>query len=571
MLAKPHTLLTIPRVRIGAWTVTILLFMASTIALPAFAKEGKRVAFVVGINTYENLGKDKYLERAVSDARTISRSLKSLGYEVIEGIDVTLSDFDKKWQAALEKTTSEDTLLFFFSGHGVEIDGENFLLPRNVPYFAFGRDKQFKRRAVSVTELMADLKTGDRKPPKVTVMILDACRDNPTIPPQYKTKGMMPQGGLAKVPKTRGTFILYAAEPGKLSLDRLGPDDTDPNSVFTRSLLPLLGQANLSIQNLAIQVKEQVHALTGNYEQLPEYTDGLIGQFCLAGCAVNADKNLVPDQIDGKEMLKVAGSKQPQKPLKTKKPTAQTSDKLPSIINGKDRAPMVLVPDGEFMMGSREEDDGSARNDEQPAHRVFLDAFYIDQYEVTIAQYAKFIEEENQSEPANWSADVVKRHKSKPVVGMSWRDANAYCAWTGKRLPTEAEWEKAARGTDHRLYPWGNVAPGSRANFGHCCEFDNYDALTTVGYFKDGKSPYGVYDMAGNAWEWTADWYDANYYSNSPNRNPRGPSSGEDRVLRGGAWTLTQAFVRSASRHKATPMSRNFNDVGFRCAQDAIQ
>lgn len=274
--------------------VIIALFIASMIAPSAFAKEGKRVAFVVGINTYDNFGKDKHLERAVSDARAISQTLKALGYEVIEGIDVTLSDFDKKWQAAVEKTTPEDTLLFFFSGHGVEIDGENFLLPRDVPFFAFGRDKQFKRRAVSVTELLADLKTGDRKSPKVTVVILDACRDNPTIPSQYKTKSMLPQGGLAKVPKTRGTFMLYAAEPGKLSLDRLGPDDTDPNSVFTRSLLPLVGQANLSIQSLAIQVKEKVHALTESDEQLPEYTDGLIGQFCLAGCAISTREDTRP-------------------------------------------------------------------------------------------------------------------------------------------------------------------------------------------------------------------------------------------------------------------------------------
>jgi hypothetical protein len=270
------------------WVLMVAVGIWGIVGPPSVAAEGKRVAFVVGINTYDSLAKDQQLENAVSDAREISRTLKHVGFEVIEGLDVKILDFDKKWQAVLETMTSEDTLVFFFSGHGVEVDGENLLLPRDIPYFEFGRHKQFQRKAISVSELMKDLQTGDRQHPKVTIMILDACRENPTIPPQYRTKGGKPQGGLARAPKTRGTFMMYAAEPGKVSLDRLGPADKDPNSVYTRSLLPLLKQTNLSIQDLAIKVKERVFTLTEKvgYEQLPEYTDGLIGQFCLPGCAV---------------------------------------------------------------------------------------------------------------------------------------------------------------------------------------------------------------------------------------------------------------------------------------------
>jgi formylglycine-generating enzyme required for sulfatase activity len=236
-------------------------------------------------------------------------------------------------------------------------------------------------------------------------------------------------------------------------------------------------------------------------------------------------------------------------------------------ITGKDGAPMVLIPAGEFMMGSRE-DDKSAGSDERPAHRVYLDAYYIDQYEVTTARYATFFQETERRESAYWSEQVVKQHGNKPVVGVNWDNAGAYCERIGKRLPTEAEWEKAARGTDQRAYPWGNQAPtDQRANFNRIWDKDPYERLTDVGSFEGGKSPYGAYDMAGNVWEWVADWYDEDYYSKSPERNPTGPSSGQFRVIRGGSWFYAPHLVRSALRLRNTPTTRSVL-IGFRCAQD---
>lgn len=229
-------------------------------------------------------------------------------------------------------------------------------------------------------------------------------------------------------------------------------------------------------------------------------------------------------------------------------------------------APMVLVPAGEFMMGSRQ-DDLSAQSDERPAHPVYLEAFYIDQYEVTAARYAKFFHDTNRSAPKYWSQQVLEEHEQKPVIGVDWKDAAAYCSWAGKRLPTEAEWEKAARGTDQRLYPWGNVDPRlERGNFDHCCDFHGYEGLTDIGAFEEGKSFYGVYDMAGNVWEWVADWYDLGYYGKSPVRNPEGPSSGEKRLLRGGAWDSAPTYVRSAYRLKLSPNFR-LDNIGFRCVR----
>lgn len=280
----------------GVVAIIMAALLTTSLSSTVSAAEGKRVAFVVGINKYENLGKDRQLERAVNDAREVSRTLRKIGFQVTEGIDVTTSEFDSKWQNVLNSLTEEDTFVLFFSGHGVEVDGENLLLPRDIPYFKFGRHRQFKRQAVSVSELMNDLRTGDHQHPKVTVMILDACRENPTIPPEYRTKGGKRKGGLAAINKTGGMFILYAAAPGTVSLDRLGPDDTDPNSVYTRSLLPLLNQANLSIQDLAIKVRERVHDLTET-EQIPEYTDGLIGPFCFAGCVGKLHAEQLRNQV----------------------------------------------------------------------------------------------------------------------------------------------------------------------------------------------------------------------------------------------------------------------------------
>ncbi|MDF0674093.1 MAG: SUMF1/EgtB/PvdO family nonheme iron enzyme [Nitrospira sp.] len=233
-------------------------------------------------------------------------------------------------------------------------------------------------------------------------------------------------------------------------------------------------------------------------------------------------------------------------------------------IAGKDGAPMVLVPAGEFWMGTP---DGEGNKDEHPRHRVHVDAFYIDQYEVTTARYARFFQETNQDAPKYWSDRVPKQHAHKPVVGVHWGDATDYCAWAGKRLPTEAEWEKASRGTDERRYPWGNEPPSEqRANF-HKTEFQNYGVLTDVGSFEEGKSSSSVYDMAGNVGEWVADGYDENYYSKSPVRNPKGPPTEVFGVVRGGSWGNRPYGIRSAFRNRNLSTNRN-DDVGFRCAQD---
>jgi len=221
---------------------------------------------------------------------------------------------------------------------------------------------------------------------------------------------------------------------------------------------------------------------------------------------------------------------------------------------------MVSIPAGEFTMGSQDGDP-----DERPVHKVHVDAFSMDVYEVTVGQYAAFLQAKAIDQPSDWKTMNQPAHQKRPVANVDWADAAAYCKWVGKRLPTEAEWEKAARGTDGRLYPWGNDPPTPlHANFGKT-DWNNHGVLAPIGTFEEGKSPYGIYDMAGNVWEWVSDWYDYNYYKTSPLQNPTGPSSGGTKVIRGGAWNSSPRAMRSANRSLISPTDQGLD--GFRCAK----
>lgn len=253
---------------------------------------------------------------------------------------------------------------------------------------------------------------------------------------------------------------------------------------------------------------------------------------------------------------------------------------------------MVYVPAGTFPMGSPVGEGGYS--DEQPQHDVYLDAFHIDRFEVTGGEFAAFLtafgtvdESGNalfsatganvsctdgacsprntcQSRPGGLQNLSCADH---PAAGISWYGARAYCEWAGKWLPTEAQWERAAKGTTHRRFPWGDEpADGQRANCDDSGCADAYGTTAPVGSFPDGASPTGCYDMAGNVSEWVLDWYGNYYYSQSPAANPQGPGSGSNRVLRGGGFNYSAIYLRAASRDNGPPSNRNGN-LGFRCAR----
>lgn len=236
---------------------------------------------------------------------------------------------------------------------------------------------------------------------------------------------------------------------------------------------------------------------------------------------------------------------------------------------------MVLIPEGSFIMGNNE-----ASGNERPEHKVFLDTYFIDQFEVTISFYDKFLVAAKYPAPPTWDDDAVNQAGNRPAVGLSWEDAEAYCKWAGKRLPTEAEWEKAARGSEGRRYPWGHMQPFvDIANYNRGVWVSDAVTLAPVesgvggmsvrhGTKEGGRSPYGLYHMAGNAAEWVADWYEREYYQKSPERNPKGPGEGDKRVIRGGSWNDPPAGIRTTARVSAEPDYRD-RTLGVRCAMDA--
>ncbi len=221
---------------------------------------------------------------------------------------------------------------------------------------------------------------------------------------------------------------------------------------------------------------------------------------------------------------------------------------------------MVLIPAGEFQMGDHLNE---SWDHERPVHTVYLDAFYMDIYEVTNAQYQKFVDATGHSE-SEYSDDPNFNAPDQPVIYVDWDDAMAYVEWVGKRLPTEAEWEKASRGgLTGKRYPWGDEISYDDANYDGAGGKDVWpDTSSPVGSF--APNGYGLYDMAGNVWEWCADWWDGGYYANSPDNNPLGADSGEARVLRGGSWYDASSDLRVAVRGRGFP-SYSTDIVGFRC------
>ena len=241
---------------------------------------------------------------------------------------------------------------------------------------------------------------------------------------------------------------------------------------------------------------------------------------------------------------------------------------------------MVRIPATSFLMG-----DDHSDADVRPVHRVDVPAFFIDRREVTCEEFRRFLLANPEWRKGRVSSFLADRNylrdwedlsyprgkANHPVTWISWHAADAYARWRGARLPTEAEWEAAVRGATGRIYPWGNESPENsevpRANYASTRgRFNPHRGTEPVGNYPAGATPEGVLDMAGNVWEWVADWHDPDYYSESPRVNPAGPPNGSYRVVRGGSWAVPSPWLRSYARLRAFP-AKTSDQVGFRCAR----
>ena len=605
-LARVKRTVSVRRRLLGALAILLVSAALASLALAqGTVTDGKRVALVIGNGKYRHA---PALNNPVNDVQAMARVLRSLGFEVLVAEDVELrpmlravADFSTRMQRG-------GIGLFYYSGHAIQVAGKNYLVPvdAELPSDAYvGSD---------TIELGQVLVRMDGAENQLNVVILDACRNNPFARKWPSlARGASPARGLASTSAPPGTFVAYATDPDNVASD----GQPGGNGVYTAELVRFLPQPSLKIEDVFKRTADGVLRRT-NRTQRPWIASSFTGDFSFAALrhpaaapppVVAARPPELP-RIEGREEARaeigtlslrspVAGVEVflgDQRVWTTRAGAAYVLSNVPTgsrtviarregyrewrrevqvaadqrtevvidieplgpakTTQGEDGAEMVLVPAGEFWMGS---EDGGA--DEKPRHRVTLDAFYIDKHEVTNARYGRFMGATGRSVPTYWN-DSTWNSPQQPVVGVSWDDADAYCKWAGKRLPTEAEWEKAARGTDGRKYPWGEQWDASRANSVE----SKLGKTVPVGAYPAGASPYGALDMAGNAWEWVADWYDRDYYRRSPEQNPRGPETGSGRVLRGGSWLSLPILLRAANRYDFTPGSRS-DLIGFRCAR----
>ncbi len=502
----------------------VILLLGSLLALgPAQAEQ--RVALVIGNGAYQAAP----LRNPPNDAQAISLLLQQCGFQVIERIDCTQQAMEEAIRDFGKQIQRGGVGLFYYAGHGMQVDGRNYLIPVGAEIRA---EDEIRFKAVDAGLVLSKMETAGNQ---VNIVILDACRDNP-----FARSFRSSSRGLMKMDAPQGTFLAYATGPGDVASDGAGA-----NGLYTSMVLKHMATPGLPLEMVFKRVRAEVVKATGD-SQVPWESSSLVGDFFFVPGGSYTPAPAPPAQI-------VEPRPQPA-------PTV-----LPAVFEGIET--MVYVPAGEFLMGSTDADvqrylrmfPGAGKDwfaDEQPRHWVFLDAYHLDTYEVTVEQFQSFAAATGRGMPPAPSWGWIDHH---PVVNVSWDDAVAFCGWAGKRLPTEAEWEKAARGTNAQTFPWGEGIDASKANCGS-------GGTKAVGSYPGGVSPYGVHDMAGNVWEWVADWYDSGYYARSVWRNPPGPTSGSSRVLRGGSWDCQMEALRSVSRSSDNRSNKD-GVVGFRCAR----
>lgn len=503
--------------------------------IPAGAE--KRIALVIGNASYP-IGP---LANPVNDARDMAAALRVVRFEVTLREDLTQRQMKEEIQAFGRALRAGGVGLFYYAGHGLQVGGRNYLVPIDAK---IEREEDVEFEAVDAGRVLAELAKAENN---LNIIILDACRNNP-----FARSFRSAAQGLAYMSAPSGTLIAYATAPGAVASDGRGR-----NGLYTEELLKNMRQPGLRIEDVFKRVRVGVRTKT-NGNQVPWESVSLEGDFyfmptAAVAPAIEAGKpaasNSVATNPGGTAPASSGAGRQEHVKVQT---YAETVNRV--------GIEMVRVPAGKYLMGApASEEDRS--NDEGPQHEVRVSSFYMGKYEVTQAQWQAVaslpkVRMDLKPNPAYFKGEDL------PVEQVSWEDAVEFCARlskaTGKtyRLPTEAEWEYAARAMTTGPYAGDEVDEMGW--------YDSNSANTTHPVGRKKANGFGLYDMHGNVWEMCMDWYSENYYTQSPGTDPAGPSSGSDRVGRGGGWGNDARGLRVANRSRSAPGSRSNRDLGFR-------
>jgi len=551
---------------------------------------GNRFALAIGNNAYRR----GVLKNAANDARGVAVALREVGFTVDVVTDAGLARMEEAVDRFVALLKPGDVAVFYYAGHGVQVDGENYLIPTDFN----GKDEtDIKFGSRSASWIQEKL---DRTGAQLKILILDACRTNP-----FRIKRSL-EGGLAQMQGGRGSFIAFATAAGKVADD----NPASGHGLFTQHLIETLHEPGLTLDGVFNQVRTAVDRDSG-HEQLPYIYSGVIGEFYFrppAAGTVPASRpstgdpelvywNSVKDSRDAAlfesylkrypkgQFAEIARIRIDSLHGAVPQTLAQTTP--PEVrVNPVDGQRYLWIQPGSFRMGCST-GDSECRQDEMPPHQVTISkGFWLGETEVMDLAYEKFshdtggrmpgdpaehnrfLDSDEKACQANFRdygyrssadcphmprVDFAGRNKKRAVAQLTWAEAVSYCKWAGGRLPSEAEWEYAARGgtSNARYGPLQDIAvvAGSQTD-------------GTVGL----KLPnaFGLHDMLGGVAEWTADWYAADYYRQSPVVDPKGPEGGEKLVVRGGsAWSRPQ-MLRVSARDQAAPGYMHVS-VGFRC------
>jgi len=547
---------------------------------------GKKIALVIGNWVY----RFKPLNNPKNDARYMAQLLRQLGFEVIHKENLGFEQMeDEVIQFKLKLMEKGQVGLFYFAGHGLEVQKENYLLPTDLRKPETQLVKEKSIRAQWVVNVM------EHSGSKVNIVILDACR---TFPRPDKPRATGKDYGLAAMSAPKGTIIGFATGSGQIASD----GKKGGNGLYTGHLLKFMRQPGLSIEEVFKRTRQQVAWETRNkpVQQVPWVSNSLIGDFCLVSCAKpKRDKEKILQAQLEQERQKLEQERQEKEALQAQlealknqpKPVqpSQYNEFAPGkvfqdrLADGSLGPEMVWIPSGSFRMGDIQ---GGGDSDEQPVHRVSIEkGFAMGKFEVKVTEFRQFVnaagyrtDAEKQGScfsysaglkyvrGANWRNPGFSQKDNHPVTCVSWNDATAYAKWlsrqTGKqyRLPTEAEWEYAARAGTDTKYWWGNEIGSNKANCWNSYCGDNFEYTAPVGSFSANK--FGLYDTVGNVWEWTCSEYENKYNG----KEKQCVTTGSRLSLRGGSWYFLAWSVRSADRDRDTPTTR-YEDSGFRVSR----